>query len=114
MLINKKTVHVESKTLKIKYNPDFICLNEIFLKPNDEYELKGYKIIRAERPFQNGCGTVLCIKENIKGTAIDMTNFQDHSYSTCFLMSAKNNLKITIVSIYITPQECLKKSYSIQ
>ena len=38
-----------------------------------------------------------------------MDKFQDHSYSVGFLMSAKNNLKIAIFSIYITPQENLKK-----
>ena len=38
-----------------------------------------------------------------------MEKFQDHSYSVGFLMSLTNNLIIAIFSIYITPQENLKK-----
>ena len=71
---DQKKIQLES--LKTKYNPDFISLNETFLKPTDEYELDGYIIIRSERPTQRGGGTALCIKENIKGEQLIWKNFK--------------------------------------
>ncbi len=95
-------------SIKTKHNPDFISLNETFLKPSDEFELDGYNTLRSDRTTQKGGGTALCIKQNIKGTEIKI-NSQGNSYIVGFLMSATKNKKIAIFSIYVTPQKSLKK-----
>ena len=84
------------------HNPDFISLNETYLKPHDDFEIEGYRILRDDRLDRIGGGVALLIKNNIKGKQIEIDIPLTHDYVVGFL--AHNSYgEIAIVSTYTPP-----------
>ena len=84
------------------HNPDFISLNETYLKPHDDFEIEGYRILRDDRLDRIGGGVALLIKNNIKGKQIEIDIPLTHDYVVGFLAHTSYG-EIAIVSTYTPP-----------
>ena len=84
------------------HNPDFISLNETFLKQKFTLEIEGYTIFRHDRPLRKGGGSALCIKNGIVGKQIIIDNSILNEYIVGFLAKTAFG-EIAIFSLNITP-----------
>ena len=84
------------------HSPDFISINETFLKPKHALEIEGYRVLRHDRLVRKGGGTALCIRNNILGKQIKFDNSILDEYAVGFLAKTAYG-DVAIFSLYITP-----------
>ena len=84
------------------HNPDFISLNETFLKPHHPLEVAGYTVFRHDRLIRKGGGTALCVRSSIRDKQIDLANLVQDEYAVGFLAKTAYG-DIAIFSLHITP-----------
>lgn len=76
-----------------KYQPDVICLNETWLRPNSIFNINSYNIVRQDRTDGYG-GVAICIKNNVIFNQIKTYNDERVQY---IVIQIKN---INIINIY--------------
>jgi len=67
------------------HNPDFISLNETFLKPSHSLVIEGYEVFRHDRQIRKGGGAALCVRNSIKGKLITFDDSVLEEYAVGFL-----------------------------
>ncbi len=111
--INIRSIISTEKKISInnlitKYDPDFISINETFLKPNHSFHIDGYKIYRIDRLYKRGGGTALGVRSTIEGKKIDFSNITKNEYAIGFQLKTSQTV---IISLYIlTSNETLNSS----
>ena len=100
--VNSPEKLLQLDNLIINQKPDFISLNETFLKPHSKFDIEGYQIIRCDREIRKGGGTTLCFKNNLIGNEIILNDILLKEYVSGFLLNSDSS-KIAIFSIYSPP-----------
>jgi len=84
------------------HNPDFISLNETFLKPTHSLVIEGYEVFRHDRQIRKGGGAALCVRNSIKGKLITFDDSVLDEYAVGFLAKTAYG-EVAIFTLYITP-----------
>lgn len=90
------------KTLLFDHKIHCGLISEDWLKPTENFVIKGYDTIRSDRIDGYG-GTCLLIKHPIKYTKIDCTNLNNQKIQISAIILHLDNKNITIASIYTSP-----------
>ena len=91
-----------------KVNLENLLLSEIWLKPERYIALSGYNIVRKDRLDGKG-GVAILLKQNIKYTQISGLNL-DNIFYVGLKIRLKNNIELTLISVYIKPNTKIKLS----
>ena len=114
---NFKAMHLNIRGIRSKLNelklfikaekPDFISLNETFLKPSFKVKIDGYNIIRKDRVYGSHGGVAIIIKDTIitKEIIINNTTKTDNEFLIIeALIPNKNQLNKLIISTIYCPK----------
>ena len=106
--LNTQSIIPDTKKIQIdslisKHKPCIISFNETFLKPNLNFEMEGFNLVRADRTNQRGGGVLLGIQNNIIGEPIPINHLLKDDYAAGFLIKATNNMNIAVFTIYSPP-----------
>lgn len=88
-----------------KFFPDIILLTETWLKPNQNFYLKNFKIIRCDRPDGYG-GSAILIHKNIPFSLINSPELTADNNVSISISAAKillPSFQFSIYSVYIPP-----------
>ncbi|UYV61697.1 hypothetical protein LAZ67_1005953 [Cordylochernes scorpioides] len=83
---------------------NIICLQETKLKPNHLFKVKGFKILRKDRPSADGGGGLLTLIKDLSFDEID-TPSTTHTELQAFKIHLPNQRPLTIVNTYHPPQK---------
>ncbi|UYV84660.1 hypothetical protein LAZ67_X003006 [Cordylochernes scorpioides] len=83
---------------------NIICLQETKLKPNHLFKVKGFKILRKDRPSADGGGGLLTLIKDLSFEEID-TPSTTHTELQAFKIHLPNQRPLTIVNTYHPPQK---------
>ncbi|UYV63119.1 hypothetical protein LAZ67_2003187 [Cordylochernes scorpioides] len=83
---------------------NIICLQETKLKPNHHFKVKGFKILRKDRPSADGGGGLLTLIKDLSFEEID-TPSTTHTELQAFKIHLPNQRPLTIVNTYHPPQK---------
>ena len=105
--INIRSITTTAKKVQLNnlihlHSPDFISINETFLKPKHSLDIEGYRVLRHDRLIRKGGGTALCIRSDIPGKQIKFDDSIQDEYVVGFLAKTSYG-EIAIFSLYITP-----------
>ena len=78
---------------------DVICLQETFLKPNKNFSLTGFSVVRRDRTDSQKGGLITLIRDSLKYTEISSPDNIE-----CIIVNIKtDNSHITVSNVYISP-----------
>ena len=83
-------------------------LSETWFKPERYIAFSGYNIVRNDRLDGKG-GVAILLKQNIKYTEISGSNL-DNIFYVGLKIRLKNNIELTLISVYIKPNTKIKLS----
>ncbi|UYV84365.1 hypothetical protein LAZ67_X001944 [Cordylochernes scorpioides] len=83
---------------------NIICLQETKLKPNHLFKVKGFKILRKDRPSADGGGGLLTLIKDLSFEEID-TPSTNHIELQALKIHLPNQRPLTIVNTYHPPQK---------
>ncbi|UYV80888.1 hypothetical protein LAZ67_19002107 [Cordylochernes scorpioides] len=102
---NKSKVKLdEILSLADSKSANIICLQETKLKPNHLFKVKGFKILRKDRPSADGGGELLNLIKDLSFEEID-TPSTTQTQLQAFKIHLPNQRPLTIVNTYHPPQK---------
>jgi len=84
---------------------DVICLQETFLKPNRNFELAGYSIVRKDRIITKKGGLITLVKDSLIYTEVSVPDDIE-----CISVKINtDNSHLTVANLYIRPNQEIDK-----